>query len=156
MQIGKAAKSTYIGVYKRPKGSRPWITCIRFLDRMVLVHSTSERIAGIKYNALANFFQGDTAKLNDIKVPAIEYRMIVKELFFQLTAPTGEQKTISNQGLKKYTVASTQYVGVYKYPGKELYQAYINKKGKRYSLGYFKSSIEGAAAYNIAAPILYG
>lgn len=150
-------KSKYIGVYKKGRGIKSWFTDIRFDNgyREIKVHSDTEEKAALKYNILSTFFQGKRSKLNDINCTDKEYREIAKELYNQLTLPSGVQKANSNQGCKKYPDASTEFVGVYKYPSKELYFAYITKNKKRYSLGYYKNKYIAAAAYNIAANYLY-
>lgn len=152
-------KSKYIGVYKNPKGLKPWISYINAGELSIALNSDSENKAAIKYNILATFFQGKAAKLNDIEVSSMQYRKIARELFYQLTTPTDIQKAISNQGYKKYQNASTEYVGVYEYKKRNLnnpYNAYICKDKKNYSLGYYKTAYEAGAAYNVAARALYG
>ncbi len=156
MKFDTAKKSKYFGVYMKPEGEKPYFSYVRFLDSRIIVYSDTEVKAAINYNIISRFCQGDKAKQNPIKVSDAEYKKVAKELLYQLSEPTSAQIFNANQGYKKIVCASTKYVGVYKYPGRELYHASISKNGKRYSLGYFRTSVEGACAYNIAAPFLYG
>ncbi len=158
MDNDKLFKSRYIGVYKLGDGSKPWFTHMRFGNDSVLkVHSSTERIASIKYNLLARFFKGDCAQLNDILLTPKEHREIAKELFKQITTPTAQQKMLSAQGVKKIPTATSKFVGVYHY--KKLscnsYYAYICKEKRRYNLGYYPTEDIAGAVYNVAAGTLY-
>lgn len=152
----KMKKTEYTGVYVKGRGERPWITYIRFRDIVICINSSSKSVAAIKYNLLAALLQGDNAKQNNVEVSPSQRRDIVQELLFQITTETNIQKSLSVQGRKKIKDASTEYVGVYKYKNKALYQAYISKNTEKYSLKYHKTAAKAAAAYNIAAIALYG
>ncbi len=156
--MGNCSKSAYVGVYKNGTGHMCWITFIRYNNgkKAVSVHSNNEIKAAIKYNILATFFQGKNATQNDLNFTMKEYREVSLELYSQLTLPSKIQKARSNQGYKKLSDASTEFVGVYKYPNRELYFAHITLNKKTLSLGYYKDKITAAQAYNIAAKKLYG
>lgn len=152
-------KSRYISVYKKPHGFRSWITYIHSGTTIISIMSDNENTAALKYNILANFFHGESAVHNDIKVSPSVYNKTAREVYYQLTTPTSIQKTYSIQGCKKIKNASTEYVGVYEFKNANLtnpFNAYICKEKKRYSLGYYRTAQIAAASYNIAAKALYG
>ncbi|KUO73678.1 MAG: hypothetical protein APF77_22945 [Clostridia bacterium BRH_c25] len=52
-------KSKYIGVYKKVKGFKPWITYIRCGALSFSLHSESEDKAALKYNILTTLYEFD-------------------------------------------------------------------------------------------------
>lgn len=65
-------------------------------------------------------------------------------------------RTLNNANHRPREGCSSKFKGVAWHKNYKRWWSYINKNGKRLSLGYFYDEVEAAKAYNAAAQLLFG